>query len=239
MEERDTQLGTMFVGSREEIFAATVKLLEDVAAGGQAVPVGLTGGSTPKAFYSWAVTEKALNEQVRANVVWSVSDERLVPLSSEESNFGNAERQLLDPLEVPSNRRFPWPVQVDPHSGADLFTRNWVERFGAHRGFDLCFLGMGDDNHTASLFPGSPIIGAGISDSFACVEVPEKGWRFTITPSGLARCRKIAVMITGEAKQEPLQKAIASAIDTASMPIQLLAEIKDRVVILADEAAAG
>jgi len=59
------------------------------------VTVGLTGGSTPKAFYAWAVKQGHFDSDDFKNVVWSVSDERCVPLSSEESNFGNADRMLL------------------------------------------------------------------------------------------------------------------------------------------------
>lgn len=237
MRQQLTPFGSLRIGSRQAIFERVVDLLETSAATfGDPFTVGLTGGSTPKAFYEWAIKKEALSRVVLNQAVWSVSDERMVPLSDEESNFGNADRLLLQPLGVPAARKFPWPVQVDPHSAGTAFEMKWQERFGEDRAFDFCMLGMGDDGHTASIFPDSPLLAIESSSYFAPVEVPGKGWRLSITPSGLRACGKIAVLVTGEAKAERLKAVMEGK--QGQYPVQILANCANKVEWLVDAAAA-
>ena len=236
MEEIKTAYGTLQRGAREDLFRKVVDILETAASGfGDPFTIGLTGGSTPKAFYRWAVENDAVSEVVRKQAVWSVSDERMVPLSSEESNFGNADRQFLKPMGIAPERKFPWPVQVDPHSAARVFEQRFSERFGAGRAFDLCFLGMGDDGHTASIFPNSPLMAIESGNCFAPVEIDGKGWRLSITPQGLQACSRIVVMVTGEAKAERLHSVLNA--EPGRYPIQLLAACAEKTHWLVDEEA--
>jgi len=233
-----TRYGTVTIGPREVLFAHLVRHLEALAEESRgSVSVGLTGGSTPKAFYAWALETGAVPETILDKVVWSVSDERVVPLENPESNFGNAQRLLLDPLGVPQDQRFAWPVQFDPHSAAIAYEMKWKERFGAGKAFTLCILGMGDDGHTASLFPESPLLAIDTGSFFAPVEVPEKGWRLTITPLGLDACRKILVMVTGRDKAERLKAVFEEP--PGRFPVQILANMAGKVRWLVDEEAAS
>lgn len=236
-ETRTTPYGALSIGSTEAIFERLIDILETTAATcGDPFTIGLTGGSTPKAFYRWAVENQAISPAVLRQAVWSVSDERLVPLNDPESNFGTADRLLLRPLAVAEERKVPWPVQVDPHSAAPAFELKWRERYHANRAFDLCLLGMGDDGHTASIFPQSPLLAIRSGSFFAPVDVPGKGWRLSITPDGLASCGKIAVLVTGLAKAERLQAVFHGEPDR--FPIQLLRGVAHKVEWLIDEAAA-
>ena len=106
-------------------------------------------------------------------------------------------------------------------------------------GFDLCLLGMGDDGHTASLFPLSPLIESGVEESFASVGVTGKGWRLTITPAGLQRCSQIVVSVQGSGKAAALKKALEGPFEPYKIPIQLLRHAAERVIWLLDEAAAA
>lgn len=237
MRQQLTPYGSLRIGSRQEIFERLVDLLETTAATfGDPFTVGLTGGSSPKAFYEWAIKTEALSKVVLNQAVWSVSDERMVPLTDEESNFGNADRMLLKPLGVSAERKFPWPVQVDPHSAGTAFEMKWQERFGDNRAFDLCMLGMGEDGHTASIFPDSPLLAIESGSLFAPVEVPGKGWRLSITPDGLGACGKIAVLVTGGAKAERLKAVLEG--DGDAFPVQLLSRYANKVEWLVDAAAA-
>lgn len=232
-----TRLGSVIIASCGELFEQKAAMISALADSGTDRPVvALTGGSTPKAFYNWVVERRSEFVSAWKRLYWTVSDERMLPLGSEESNFGNADRAMLQPLGVLDGRKFPWPVEVDPHSAGILLNRQWHEQFGPDRVIDLCFLGMGDDGHTASLFPGSPLLGGHIAESFACVEVPEKGWRLTITEAGLAKCRQVVVVVTGMAKAERVQAVFEEPI--GQYPIQCLAGIASRVTWLIDEDAA-
>ena len=239
MQQRTTSLGRLHIGGREDLFRQLATILNtgtETERGHFAI--GLTGGSTPLAFYRWAAAEKPFKEEFLSRAVWSVSDERMVPLESEESNFGNADREMLQLMKVPGERKLPFPVQVDPHSAALAFDRRFRERFGAGA-FSVCLLGMGEDGHTASIFPGSPLLAIEADAFFAPVDVPEKGWRLSITPHGLAASRRIVIMVTGAGKAERLAEAFSTSPDPQRLPVQLLHRHADRTDWLVDEAAAA
>ena len=230
-----TPYGKLRIGSQSEIFAHLVDAIETaVATYGDPFTVGLTGGSTPKAFYRWAIEKDAISQAIIDRAVWCVSDERMVPLDHEESNFGNADRAFLTPLGVSEARKFPWPVSVDPHSAAPAFEMKFHERFGETRAFDICFLGMGEYGHTASIFPQSPLLVIESGSHFAPVQVPGKGWRLSITPDGLAACGKIFITVTGESKAGRLRAVINGEGD---YPAQILGRFPGKVEWLVDEAA--
>jgi 6-phosphogluconolactonase len=241
MKERSTDYGRLIVGTQAELFQHALDL--GMVARGHAKHSrflwALTGGGTPKEWYRWIVSEKKLTPSDAAGIDWTVSDERHVLLSSAESNFGNAERYLLAPLEVPTDRRHPWMVAWPVAEAAEAYRRTLLILAGPGRAYDVCFLGMGDDCHTASLFPGTPLLSDDGGLSFGGQEVPGKGWRLTITPTGLRQCGLIVVMTLGANKADALKRIMDGAYDPLNVPAQILKTCADRVVWLVDEAAAA
>lgn len=232
-----TQAGTVHALGREAAFAALADRIN--ALPGPRPTVALSGGSTPKAFYAWAVATRALKPETLARVEWHASDERCVPLSSEESNFGNATRGLLDPLGVPAALRHPWATHLSPADAASAYERFW-RTAGRDRLYDLCLLGLGDDSHIASLWPQCPLVGADSGSRFAATEWPGRGWRLTVTASGLALCGAVVVLVNGAAKAPALRAVCRGPDDAMAHPGQLLRRMADRVTWLADaDSAAG
>lgn len=235
-----TPYGQLHILTEEAIFKYTVDVFEKtVAAQKRPISIALTGGSTPKAFYQWITRNRALSESLLESIYWFTSDERCVPLSSDESNFGNADRLLLTPIRIPSKNRFPWPVELPPTLAADTFSKAWNKQFSPDMGFDICLLGMGDDCHTASLFPHSPLLGSSIRNSFAAVEVPGKGWRLTITESGLDRCGTILVTTLGSGKADALKSVLEGPFDIHKVPSQMHKNHAHKTTWLVDSAAAA
>jgi 6-phosphogluconolactonase len=237
--EKATDYGRLIVGTREELFATAVELVtaQQAKSSGKTFSWALTGGSTPQDWYRWCVANRAIPEKALQAAHFTVSDERIVPLHSDQSNFGNAERQLLTPLQVPVEQHHSWPVSMLPDEAATAYARDWQDRAGRDRTYDVCFLGMGDDGHTASIFPGSSLLKKGERRLFAAVEVPGKGWRLTITPAGLSACGLIVVMTLGTPKAAMLKRVLTGAHEPAKTPIQILRDWRERVVWLADGAA--
>lgn len=231
-----TALGTMRIGNREALYGRLAAGLLAAAAEATNAVIGLSGGSTPRDFYRWAVEagSAGLAEAVR-HLRWTASDERCVPLDHPDSNFGCAQREFLDPLGVPIQNRLPWPVRLPPVQAGQQFCTDLQEWVGHTHAFDLCLLGMGADGHTASIFPGSPLLHSPGADLFAAVEVPAKGWRLTITPAGLNNCRRIFILVSGEGKAGVLRQALAPAADSIRFPIRLLTALADRTEWLIDE----
>ncbi|MFN7340351.1 MAG: 6-phosphogluconolactonase [Opitutia bacterium] len=238
MSALSTFAGIVHVLEREVAFAELAGRIG--ALPGPRPTVALSGGSTPKAFFAWAVASKALSPETLARIEWHVSDERCVPLGSDDSNFGNAARLLLDPLGVPADRRFPWPTELPPREAASAYERFWRVA-GRDHAYDLCVLGLGDDSHVASLWPGCPLLASDGGSRFAATEWPGRGWRLTLTPAGLSLCRQIVVLVNGAAKAPALRAVCRdTAEDLARHPGQVLRRMSSSVSWLADaEAAAG
>ncbi len=238
MREYETTLGRLKVAAREELFEILAGEVDGVAKGAEAsVSMAFSGGSTPLAWYDWAVGEERFSAKTLRHVIWTTSDERYVPLEDPESNFGNAIRHFLQPLGIGNDKYLPWPVDLDPEPGALTFQSQWANRFGPERAFDLCLLGLGEDCHTASLFPGSPLFHDDDESLFGAVEVPGKGWRYTVTPRGLGHCGKILVLALGSGKQEALRAILSERADPQRRPAQVLGQTRESVTFLCDPEA--
>ncbi len=239
MRSYPTEYGMVCVGESAELFAELARLGCETWRAAERGRFGwaLTGGSTPKAWYRWCVERRALPAELVSETHWFTSDERCVPLASEESNFGNAARLLLDPLAVPEERRHPWPVGLVPDAAAEAYVRECAAVLGSGRSFPFCVLGLGDDAHTASLFPGSPLLVAPPAARFAAVEVPGKGWRLTLTPAGLAACGQIVVHATGVAKAAAIRRVFSGDEPVTDVPAKVLRSLAARTTWLLDPAA--
>jgi 6-phosphogluconolactonase len=153
--------------------------------------IGVTGGSTPKRLY------EILSQSLPPDVTWVLVDERYVPMSDPQSNAAMIERTLFARGMPERWLRFKTELQ-DPAATARLFEEEW-RSFGIEA-LDLVLLGCGDDGHTASLFPGTPVLG--IDDRIASeVFVPRLDqWRVTLTLPVLRAARLRLVLATGAAK---------------------------------------
>ncbi|HEY3246239.1 MAG TPA: 6-phosphogluconolactonase, partial [Phycisphaerae bacterium] len=118
--------------------------------------VCLSGGSTPKAVYELLAAAPRVEQVPWHKVRFYFGDERCVPPDHPDSNYGLARRALLDHVRHCANCVYRMEGERDPQAAAIDYGRLLVEKFGkGWPRFDLVFLGMGDDGHTASLFPGT------------------------------------------------------------------------------------
>ncbi|MBN1561183.1 6-phosphogluconolactonase [candidate division KSB1 bacterium] len=162
--------------------------------------VALSGGSTPQVFYRKLVNLYA--DDIHWDYIdffWS--DERYVPFDHPDSNGGAAYTHLLAPLEITRDHYFPAPTSYKhPPQAAMEYEETIRHYFNVPTGipaFDLIFLGMGDDGHTASLFPGTKALLESRRLVVANWVDRLKSWRITFTYPLLNFARQVIFMVSG------------------------------------------
>ena len=163
--------------------------------------VAVSGGRTPARLFEKLSTLRLPWDRV----IFFMADERLVPVSSPDSNFGAARRALFSRIKVPAaNLR---PVK----NGASAYEKELLKETGASGSLDMVFLGLGEDGHTASLFPGSPVLkerGRFVSAARAPLGTrPER--RVTLTLKTLNRAGALLLMAAGPEKKKIFERAAA------------------------------
>ena len=204
--------------------------------------IALSGGHTPGKMYSlWAQTEQYRNKTPwdRVHLFWS--DERFVPADDPRSNYRMARETLISHVPIPAENVHPMPTNLSsPEECARAYETELLKFFGSEPpAFDVQLLGIGDEGHTASLFPGSPALGEKVRWVAAVRVAAAPPQRITLTPVVLNQGRNTFFLVAGEGK-----RAILSAIrdEPASQPGQYPAArihpAREPVWFL-DQAAAG
>lgn len=196
----------------------------EAAAAGDRPALCLTGGSTPQAMHRLLATSEYAGRVDWPRLHVFFGDERQVPLDDPRSNYHAARETLLDHVPVD-------PAKVHPITDADEYEGLLRSFFGARPDFDLLFLGMGEDGHTASLFPGSVSLH---EDERWVIDPPDvvQGMaRHTLTLPALSAARRTIFLVSGAAKAPALARIRAGE--------QLPAGMVPGAEWFVDEAAVG
>lgn len=199
--------------------------------------IALSGGSTPKRLY------QLLAELPSGTIDWSGiklvwGDERNVAREHADSNFGMVKQNLLDHIEIPSDNVLGVP---DPGNDAREVAKEY-EALLVRQGItqiDAVLLGMGDDVHTASLFPGTTALA---EKKRLVVEnwVPKLDcWRLTLTAPYLNRGRNVAFLLAGAGKTEALKALWQETYQPEKYPSQLIHPESGKLTFLVDDSALG
>lgn len=204
--------------------------------------VALSGGSTPKALFDyWREHPEVLQD--RDIHFWWV-DERMVPAESKDSNFGNALRAVFDPIGYDADKLHPIPY-IEGQSVDEAVTKYNAEvedfktQYAKAEPFDLVILGVGEDGHTSSLFPGQVLYD--ITENFLRSVHPINGIeRVALSYEGIRRAPKSIFHVTGQAKSDRLSEVIALATskktdeDTRALPAAYAMRIAQEVEVFTD-----
>jgi 6-phosphogluconolactonase len=220
----------------------------------------LTGGATPQRLYSLLADRRhpwrARIDWTRVHVFWG--DERHVPPDHQDSNFGMAHRAMLAHVPIPADHIHRMRGELaDPAEAA----REYDVTIRAYEPFDVMLLGLGEDAHIASIFPGSsllsdfplrpsPDLGAvRLRDTSASRPGGERvaamwaehlhAWRITLTPRALVDAVAIVMLVSGDEKAGAVRAALDDPDAITRVPAHLLRAAVDRVEWFIDSAAAG
>lgn len=196
--------------------------------------VALSGGSTPKAIYQLLSKEKDL-EWDKVYLFWS--DERGVPSDHPESNYKMSMESGLKHLPIPPDQIFRMTAEKDPERNA----RDYEEKIRRVLGkslFDLVMLGVGEDGHTASLFPNSPALS--IEDRLVAAHfLPEKkSWRMTLTFPCINNSNQSAIYALGIQKA-PIVRTVLDAPIISSYPASRIGTSQHKTLWILDSDAAS
>ncbi|MEX2420126.1 MAG: 6-phosphogluconolactonase [Acidimicrobiia bacterium] len=193
--------------------------------------IGLAGGNTPRRTYELLATRRLGWSDIDG---W-LTDERHVPRNHEDSNAGMIRRALFD--HVPATlHEIPWDEAPDAAVSYESTLRQILPTGPNGRPQPgLVLLGVGDDGHTASLFPGSPALDE-VERDFVAIEVPGRGWRFTATVPMLARARRTLFLVSGAAKADIVAEILEG---TSDLPAARVSQASRDALWLLDAAAAS
>jgi 6-phosphogluconolactonase len=170
-------------------------------------------------------------------------DERCVPPTDNDSNYRMTNEAMLKRVPLPAERVHRMEGELEPEVAAARYEstiRNVFKLEGAQTPtFDLILLGMGDDGHTASLFPHTDALHE-MSLIVMANHVPQKDtWRITLTWPVINQGRQVAFLIEGEAKANVLHEVLLGSYDPESKPSQLIRPASGQLKLLLDLAAAA
>jgi 6-phosphogluconolactonase len=214
-------------------------LLEMPLAGGSDATVAFSGGSTPKLMFA---------SLVRMGIDWSrvqvyLVDERPVPPDHPDSNYRTMSEHLVKPARIPSRNVHRIHSELLPQQAARHYQTEIRDCFALDDGelphFDVIHLGIGADAHTASLFPGEPLIDnrEGIA---AAVNVDKLSqWRVTLLPGVLLAARHAAVLATGADKARAMRNILREEYAPQKYPAQMIAHNSRRATWFLDDASAA
>ncbi len=202
----------------------------------------LSGGSTPAATY------ELMAERFRLSVDWKEvqffwGDERCVPPEDPASNFGMANRTMLSRLGLRPDQIHRIRGEQPPEQAARDYEEELRAYFGLDEGefprFNLMLLGLGDNVHTASLFPGIPALHERERIAVAVAVDAPQPHRVTLTPPAINNSARVMFLVAGANKAQAVKAALEGPRDPDRFPAQLVAPHSGEVVWILDRAAAS
>jgi len=200
----------------------------------------LSGGRTPEKLFA-LLTSKAFSDRMpwkNTFVFWG--DERCVPFEDKRNNAHIAKKMLLDKVEIPNANIFPVQVNLPAEEAAKAYEQTIYSFFKqAPPVFDLVLLGVGEDGHTASLFPGTSVLhekGRIVTDVYVSAQNMS---RITMTAPLINSAANVLFLITGQEKATILNAVTNSEFEPNKYPAQLVDPVQGNLYWFADKAAAS
>ena len=201
----------------------------------------LAGGNSPRRLY-----ELLAGDQLRNRVDWRAvhlffGDERCVPRDHADSNYHMAYESLISRVDIPASNIHPINGEGEPERNAALYETELREFFpsGSTSAFDLVLLGLGEDGHTASLFPDTSALA--VTDKWVVANWVEKlaSYRITLTPAAINGAAQVIFLVTGANKAAAVKAVLEGPLQPENLPAQLIKPEAGTLTWLLDSQAAS
>ena len=199
--------------------------------------VALSGGTSPIALYQLLANRSI--DWLHVHVFWG--DERCVPMDDPGNNYGQAREALLNHVPIPAKNIHRIKSELKPADAAKdykLVLKRFAEPPLAWPRLDLVLLGMGEDGHVASLFPGSPIESTEPVIAVTANYQQRPANRVTMTPLVLNTARQVLFLVSGQSKSETLASVLKGDYQPVQLPAQRIQPVDGKVTWLVDAQAA-
>jgi 6-phosphogluconolactonase len=213
--------------------------LEEALSGQEFATFAVSGGSTPKLLFQRLADSPFRWDRV--HLFWV--DERCVPPTDQASNYKLVNDYLIHPVHIPQRQVHRIYGEMAPKAAAARYADEVRDFFALEDGrmppFDVVHRGMGPDAHSASLFPGDPLIDD--REGIAAATFVEKfnSWRVTLLPGALLAARHTVFLVAGADKEEAVRAVFEEEYDPKKYPAQIAWHHGRGVTWFLDEAAAG
>jgi 6-phosphogluconolactonase len=216
-----------------------LNLLETALSGQELATFAISGGSTPRLLFQRLAASDFRWDRV--HLFWV--DERSVPPTDPASNYRLAEEHLIHPAHIPHRLIHRIAGELEPQAAAARYAGEIRAFFGLESGempqFDVVHRGMGPDAHTASLFPGDPLIDDREGIAAATFAKKFNQWRVTLLPGVLLAPRHTVFLVTGEDKAEAVRAVFREEYDPKKYPAQIASHHGRGVTWFLDDKAAA
>ena len=223
--------------------AAAEPLIEHIAESLQAQDVysiALSGGSTPRRLYTLLANDSKMRRRIpweRVHFFWG--DERHVAADHPDSNYRMAFDMMLRHSPIPVRQIYRMEGEVEPKQAAQDYENRLQSFFGGKSPrFDLVLLGLGDDGHTASLFPGTKALRETkrwVIDNYVR---KLSAWRLTMTARLINQAANVTFLVSGKGKAQVLQRVLAGRYTPEEVPAQIIRPERGQLRWLMDADAA-
>ena len=191
--------------------------------------LAVSGGSTPRLMFEHLATSRF--DWRRVDIFWV--DERCVPPDHADSNYRMVRQALLDPIGIEAGQVHRIEGELQPEEASGRYEAAISEFFRLAKGglprFDVIHLGMGADGHTASLFPGSPLIDEEAGIAAATYAASRKSHRVTLLPRPILAARNVFFLVAGADKATTLRRVLEGPSNPTDLPAQRFAREREDV----------
>ena len=213
--------------NKEKLVAATTERIADCME--QAIQknglcnMALSGGKTPGGIFSLLASNPYRDrlDWSRLHIFWG--DERMVPPEHQDSNFRLVQETLLDHIKMPDENVHRMRGEIAPEEAAKEYAELLHDHFkGSLPCFDLMLLGLGEDGHTASLFPETDAVEECEKHAVAVFVPKLDAWRVTLTLPVLNAARKILFLVSGKSKSKMVQRIMSNKQPAKEIPATMV-----------------